>query len=264
MARSKGFGAVAALVLASTLVAAPAAAAPMAGTASYVITLGGINIATVGVNLNDDGKRYDMEVSANVSGLGQMVASGTAKVDSAGLSTSPVLTSQKFDLLTHANGEDFSIKVGFAGKNVSSFVVNPPIVDNVDRVPIERSHLSNVNDFLASFVIKGGSLDKSLCNRKMHVFTGVERFDLAMNYNSDDTATSPRTGYQGPVVLCSVRYMPISGHFTTSEITNYLAKSDRILVWYAPYGDTGYFIPYRALLSTNMGDLSMVLTAMQP
>lgn len=241
----------------------PALAAPVAATASYVVTLGGINIAEMSVKLNDDGKRYSLDASANVAGLGSIVASGSASVQSAGSSTGGTLVSQKFDLLTRANGEDFAIKVAYAGKNVESFVVTPPILDNVDRVPIERSQLSGVNDFLASFVLKGGALDKSLCAKKSRIFTGVERFDIAMSYAKDDTATSQRTGYQGPVVLCNVHYTPISGHFTTSEVTKYLANSDRILVWYAPLQDTGYFIPYRVLLTTTMGDLSMVLTGMK-
>ena len=84
-----------------------------------------------------------------------------------------------------------------------------------------------------------------------------------MSFVSDDEATSPRTGYQGPVMLCNIRYTPISGHFTTSEMTTFLAESDRILVWYAPLGETGYFIPYRMLVTTTMGDLSMVLTQMR-
>ena len=33
-----------------------------------------------------------------------------------------------------------------------------------------------------------------------------------------------------------------------------------ILIWYAPLRDTGYLVPYRVLLTTSMGDLSMVLT----
>ena len=65
------------------------------------------------------------------------------------------------------------------------------------------------------------------------------------------------------MVLCTVDYDPVSGHFTSSDITNYLADSDRIVIWYAPLGETGYFIPYRVLLGTDMGDLSMVLTEMR-
>ena len=241
----------------------PAAAAEVDARASYILTLGGINIASMNVDLTDDGSRYDLDLSANVAGLGAVVASGTASASSRGASSPTGLRSQAFALETRADGELFSVDVSFAGNSVESFKVDPPIVDNYDRIPIERSHLTGVGDFLSAFVFKGGAFDKSLCDRKMNIFTGVERFNIVMSYAGDDEATSPRTGYQGPVVLCTVDYNPVSGHFTTSEITNYLAESDRIIMWYAPLGETGYFIPYRVLLGTNMGDLSMVLTGMR-
>ncbi len=46
-------------------------------------------------------------------------------------------------------------------------------------------------------------------------------------------------------------------------MTDYLAHSDRILVWYAPLGQTGYFIPYRVLMGTSAGDLSVVMTSLR-
>lgn len=240
----------------------PAAAQEVDARASYILTLGGINIASMNVDLTDNGSRYDLDLSANVAGLGAVVASGTANASSRGTSSPTGLTSQAFNLTTKASGETFSVDVAFAGNNVDSFKVEPPIVDNYDRVPIERRHLTGAGDFLSAFVLKGPALDKSLCQRKMGIFTGVERFNIAMAYAREEQANSPRTGYQGPVILCTVDYQPVSGHFTTSEITNYLADSDRIVIWYAPLGETGYFIPYRVLLGTNMGDLSMVLTGM--
>jgi hypothetical protein len=238
----------------------PAGAAEVDATASYILTLGGINIAAMKVNLDDDGSRYTLDLSANVAGLGTLVASGTAKATSTGRSSGASLLAEEFDLETRANGESFTVDVSFAGRDVSAFKVTPPIVDNYDRVPLERRHLTGVGDFLSAFVLKGNGLDKSLCQRQAKIFTGVERFNIAMSYAGDDEATSPRTGYQGPVVLCTVDYDPVSGHFTSSDITNYLADSDRIIIWYAPLGESGYFIPYRVLLGTNMGDLSMVLT----
>jgi hypothetical protein len=233
-------------------------AAPVDATASYVLTLGGINVAMMHIDLDDDGSAYTLGVKANVAGLGAVVASGTANVTAKGKSSGGTLRSESFALETRASGQTFNVDVGFAGQNVSSFKVEPPVSD-YDRVPIERSHLTGVVDFVSSFVLKGSALDKSLCDRRMRVFTGVERFNLNMSFVSDDNATSPRTGYQGPVVLCSIAYEPISGHYQNNEITNYLAEESRILIWYMPLGETGYFIPYRVLLGTSMGDLSMVL-----
>ena len=240
----------------------PAAAAEVDATASYVLTLGGINIAAMKVDLDDDGSRYSLDLSANVAGLGTLVASGTAKATSVGRSTGQTLVADTFELATRANGENFTVDVSFAGRDVSAFKVEPPILDNYERVPLERRHLTGVGDFLSAFVLKGNGLDKSLCQREARIFTGVERFNIVMSYAGDDEATSARTGYQGPVVLCTVDYNPVSGHFTNSDITNYLADSDRIIIWYAPLGESGYFIPYRVLLGTNMGDLSMVLTGL--
>jgi hypothetical protein len=166
-------------------------------------------------------------------------------------------------MLTRASGEDFTVKVEYTGKDVTTFVVSPPILNNIDRVALERKHLSGVNDMVAAFVLKGGRLDERLCNRKLQIFTGVERFNVALRFQKEDVATSKRTGYQGPLVLCSARYQPVSGHYTTNEITTYLQGSDRILIWFAPLAADGYFIPYRAVLGTASGDLSVVLTQLE-
>lgn len=241
----------------------PSLAAEVRATATYGITLGGTHIASVTIGLNDTGKRYAMSLDARISGLAQLVASGIAKVDSAGLSASSGLVAEKSDLLIRAQGEDFTVGIKFAGGNVSEFVVSPPILNNIDRIAIERRHLRAVNDMMAAFVLKGRGLDRSLCERKMRIFTGVERFDVAMRFAKTDEATSKRTGYQGPLVLCTLRYVPVSGHYTSSEMTTYLARSERIHIWFAPLQTPGYFIPYRALLATEAGDLSIVLTRLE-
>jgi hypothetical protein len=243
------------------MLAAPATADDVAADAGYLVSLGGINVATVDVKLTDAAQRYDLQLDAQVAGLGGLVASGTARIESTGTSSNSGLASQQFSLLTHANSEDFRVSVQYVAGNVTAFQVTPPLTNNINRVPIERSQLTGVRDMLAAFVLKGDGLDKSLCNRELRIFTGVERFDLAMTYLGADKATSLRTGYQGPVVQCRLKYTPISGHFTTSEMTNFLAKSDQIYLWYAPMGGTGYFLPYRVLITTSIGDLSMVLTS---
>lgn len=243
------------------MAAQAALAAPVDARVSYVVTVGGINVALIDVDFDDDGRRYDFELAARVTGLGNVVASGTAKASVSGSSAGSALQSERFQLETRANGEVFNVDVGFSGRNVASFQVNPPVLDSYDRVPLERSHLNGVGDFLSAFVLKGQGLDKALCQREFKIFTGVERFNISMGFLDNDEATSPRTGYQGPLVACSVKYRPISGHFDSSEMTQYLAETSRIILWYAPLGATGYFVPYRVNIGTSMGDLSLVLTS---
>ncbi len=238
-------------------------AAAFEASAGYVVSVGGINVATVGVTLEADASSYDLKLKADVAGLGNLVASGTAAIDSVGAVSQRGLAPANFSVTTRANGASFSSKVGYTAGNVSSFIVDPPIIDNYGRIPIERSHLVGVGDMLASFVFSNGKLDSSLCKRTLSIFTGVERFNIAMSFVGMDEATSTRTAYQGPVVLCNMKYKPISGHYEYSEMTSFLASSDRILIWYAPLGSTGYFIPYRMLMNTSAGDLSMVLTRTQ-
>lgn len=250
-----------ALLFALGALTVPAHAAEV--IADYAVSLGNTNIASVTIGLQDDGKQYRLDANARITGMASLVASGSGKVESQGRSSETGLTSERFDLLTSSGGEDFTVLVTYAARDVQSFVINPPLVNNIDRVAIERKHLRGVNDMIAAFVLKGGALDKNLCNRKMQIFTGLERFNIAMRFTKEDEATSKKTGYQGPVILCNIRYTPVSGHFTTSEVTNYLKDSDRILIWYAPLNTPGTYIPYRVLLTTSTGDLSMVLTRLQ-
>lgn len=237
-----------------------AMAAEVDARASYVVTVGGINVAMVDIDLNDDGQRYGLDLSARVAGLGTVVASGTASAQASGSSAGSALQSQNFALETRANGDLFTARVNYASSNVTAFQVEPPVLNAFDRVPLERTQLTGVGDFLSAFVLKGKGLERGLCDRTLKIFTGVERFNIRLDFLDHDEATSPRTGYQGPLVACAIRYQPISGHFESSEMTTYLAETSRMILWYAPLGTTGYFIPYRVNIGTTMGDLSMVLT----
>ena len=246
--------------LALALSGLPAVAQEARTRAEYTVTMGGTHIANVTIILSDNGNQYSLALDAKIAGLAQLIASGSAKATSVGVSNGKGLKAQKFDLLTRADGQEFTSAITYSGNSVESFKITPPIIDNIDRVAIERKHLAAATDMMAPFVLRGPSLDKALCDKQMPIFTGVERFNLSLKYVKDDTATSKRTGYQGPLVLCGVHYTPISGHYTYNEITTYLAQNERILIWFAPLKLAGTYIPYRALITTEAGDLSVVLT----
>lgn len=228
--------------------------------ASYVVNMGGINAAYINIRFDTDGRDYQLDLTADVAGLAQIIASGSGVVNSTGKISSSGLASERFFLETRAEGERFSLESQYSNGTANRYVVNPPLTENADRVAVSSAHRNGVNDPLAAFIVRGAALNGDLCRREMKIFTGIERFDMKLGFSEMQEATSGRTGYQGPVVLCAMRYVPISGHFRSSEITNYLKDNQRMLIWYMPLKDSGYYIPYRVLIGTNFGDLSMVLT----
>ncbi len=236
---------------------------PVNANARYIVSLGGVNIATVKINLKDDGNNFDLTLGANISGIGTLVASGSASATTTGRSNNSSLTPKVMNISTKAKNKDFSVNVQYSGKNASGFQVDPPLINNIGRIPIERKHLLGVSDPIGSFILKGKKFNEQLCNNNLKIFTGLERFNIKMNYIKQQTATSSKTGYQGPVILCSMNYKPVSGHYKTSGMSTYLANSKRMLIWYAPLKDTSYSIPYRIIIGTSAGDLSMVLTGLK-
>jgi hypothetical protein len=60
-------------------------------------------------------------------------------------------------------------------------------------------------------------------------------------------------GYDGPVVVCAVRYRPISGHRPSRAAIQYLMESRDIEVALAPIGGTRVLIPYRVTVPTVLG-----------
>jgi len=250
------------LLLAAILLfwSVPAIGAPISIVAKYVINVGGTIIANVDITLDDDSRNYTLDLEARVSGLGNLVASGNANINVTGSSQNNQLFGNDFRLQTNSPQGQSEVIASFEQRNISAFYSTPPLPPHFDQVPLQRSQLKNVNDMLSAFIIKSDRLGPQICDRTLKIFTGVERFDLQMRYATSETATSARTGYQGPVILCQLKYNPIAGHYASSEITNYLKTSERILIWYAPVVGSDVFIPYRVLIGTSFGDMSMVLT----
>ncbi len=245
-----------------SLLASPVFGAPANANARYVVSLGGVNFANVKIKFEDDNKNYSLDLKANISGVGTLVAKGSAFASSVGKSTKKELRPTKLNIETRARNDKFNIAVQYRGGNASGFQITPPLINNIKRVAIERKDLLNVTDPLGSFILKGQKFDKNLCNQNLNIFSGLERFNIKMRFVERQIAKSKRTAYQGPVILCAINYEPISGHYEDSEITKYLAKSKRFLIWYAPLGKSGHYIPYRVLIGTAAGDLSMVLTGL--
>ena len=68
------------------LLALPVAADETRSRAEYTVTMGGTHVANVTIVLTDNGSQYSLALDAKIAGLAQLVANGTAKATSTGVS----------------------------------------------------------------------------------------------------------------------------------------------------------------------------------
>jgi len=90
------------------------------------------------------------------------------------------------------------------------------------------------------------------CQRTLSIFDGRMRYDLALAFKRFETVRS-QAGYQGPVVVCAVRFSPIAGHVPSRYALRYLADLHDMEMWLAPIAGTRVVAPYRVSVPTPIG-----------
>ena len=89
------------------------------------------------------------------------------------------------------------------------------------------------------------------CNRKIPIFDGYTRFDIDLTYVGERSAKAK--GYNGPVAVCAVRYVPISGHSPDRPATKFMAENKDVEVWLAPIEADRVWMPFRVSVRTMIG-----------
>jgi hypothetical protein len=148
------------------------------------------------------------------------------------------------------------VRMVFVGGNVKDFTVEPPVGPNPDRIPLSDGDRRNVLDPMTSTLdpVSGGGdpVSPQACGRKVSVFDGRLRFDLHSEFKRMEMVKAEK-GYQGPVVVCAVYFVPISGYVPNRYAIKYLAGVRDAEVWLAPIVGTRVLVPFRFSLPTPVG-----------
>ena len=95
----------------------------------------------------------------------------------------------------------------------------------------------------------GDVITPDVCRRTVPIFDGRQRYDLTLAFKRMDQVKSEH-GYAGPVVVCMVRYFPISGHRPDRPAIKYLTEQRDIELALAPLAGTRIVVPYRISVPT--------------
>jgi hypothetical protein len=257
----KAFGLALALLLAAP---SSGAVAETALKATYTISVAGLTIGRVDANSRFTETGYAAVIKGMTSGISRLISDARATLVGSGRVQGRRVVPASYNLETSESGFETHVRMSMQAGTITDLLAIPRLAQAPDRVPLTPDHRRDIVDPVGAFltvVDKPGLADgASVCGRTINVFDGWQRFDIGLAYKESRLVTGTGDAYDGEVVVCTARYVPVAGHRQKREAVQFMAANKRIEVWYAPVGDMRYFVPYRILIGTKYGDLVIAST----
>ncbi len=225
--------------------------------AAYSVYLTGIPVgrAEVTVELTESG--FVASGSGKTSGLIRLLSKGAGSMSVRGTFKGNRITASVFSGLLNTSRREQKIELSVVNGFAKGYSIDPPQRDpDNKRVPITNETRTNVVDPMSAMlalVSKGDVLSPESCNRTLPIFDGRYRFNLVLSYLKTDQAATKTDGYQGPTLVCQVRYVPIAGHHPEGAAIKQMAENRNMFVWLAPVAGTRALAPIKASVSTPIG-----------
>jgi hypothetical protein len=224
--------------------------------AQFTASIAGIPLGRGVWTIDVTGDHYTASASGKTVGLVQMFSSGQGSVAASGTVNGgkPVSATYAANVVTEKKTDQVQMALNAgAVKDYSALPVWPP---TPDRVPVTEAHRRGVVDPMSAALMPvsgtGDPVKPEACNRTLAIFDGRGRFDLTLSYKRMERVKTDK-GYQGPVVVCMVRYRPIAGHRPNRWAIKFLTETRDIEVAMAPIGPTRVLAPYRVSIPTSLG-----------
>jgi hypothetical protein len=222
----------------------------------YTASLAGIPLGTGvwTVDVVDD--QYAAAATGKTTGLLQVFASGQGSADGRGTVNGGKPVSSSYAATITAGKRRDDVRILVSSGTVKDYSALPPWPPTPDRVPVTDAHRRGIIDPMTAWLMpvpgNGDPVRPEACQRTLAIFDGRARYDLALSFKRMDQVKSEH-GYAGPVVVCMVRYLPISGHRPDRPAIKYLMEQRDIELALAPLAGTRIVVPYRISVPTALG-----------
>ena len=251
------------------LAAALAAAAPVAVRAQgkldarYTMTLAGIPIGKGSWVIDITDTHYMSAAAGSTTGLVRAFTGGEGTSASHGTLQAGQPMSSVFTSAIISGHKTDEVRVTVANGNVTDARLDPPLETEPDRVPITDDHRKGILDPMTASLMRtpgtGSALSPDACHRTSAIFDGRLRYDLQFAFKRMDHVKAEK-GYDGPVVVCAVYFVPVAGYVPSRAAIRYIAKLRDIEVWLAPIAGTRVLVPFRAQGPTPIGRVVLQAT----
>ena len=243
-----------AVAMATELVGATGAHADVLHV-TYRVSLVGLPIGAVNLSADLTPSSYSIQGDAKMTGLARILNNARGASTGKGAIVEGHVSPATFATIAASSNMTRTIRMALAGNAVTGVDISPPYEDKPDRVPLGPGDEKGVVDPVGAVIIpapaSGPIVSPAACDRKVPIFDGYTRFDIELTYVGERRVTTK--GYEGPVVVCAARYIPIAGHRRDRPATKFMADNKDLEVWLAPIERDHVLIPYRVSVRTMIG-----------
>jgi hypothetical protein len=230
--------------------------------ARYTLTMSGIPLGKLTWRTQLGPSDYATSANGGISGFLSLLVKGEGSVTVKGTMKDGRPQPASFVSAAIREDEKINVRFAFEGSRVRDLKVEEPPPES-DRVPIDPAHKIGVIDPLSAFLIPGASDDpmaRAGCERTLSMFDGRRRYDLTLSFKRTDVIKS-ENGKPNMVLVCAIRFTPMSGHRSSSPLIKFLSEGRDIEVWLVPVTGTRILAPVRLSVASLLG--TMVLQANQ-
>jgi hypothetical protein len=232
-------------------------AEPVRHRAKFDIQLAGLPFAKASFNSLKDDNLYEIQVDFQSSGVGEMVSDLTAELVSSGVIGDSGLQSQRYYLQYRKGKRHRRFETEFKNGNVIATRIEPERDRSKQKnwVAVTPGDLKAVTDPLAGLIQPAGA---DPCKPLIPVYDGETRLDIALAAKGEQKFKTD--GFDGMVVVCSMRYTPLAGYRRGSAEAEFLKRLKSMEIWFAKSDRMNVYAPVFFSVPTRFGTLTMKAT----
>jgi hypothetical protein len=223
--------------------------------ARYTAWLSGIPLGKGAWVIDIGEDQYSAVAIGKTSGLVRIFAPGEGSGASNGFVVSNQFAPSNYAASITTGKKTEEIRMTLSAGNVDDFAITPAPPPLPDRVPLTEAHRRGVLDPMTASLSRvpgnGDILSPEACQRRLSVFDGRLRYDLAFAFKRVEMVKAK--GYAGPAIVCAVHFSPVAGHVPDRAAIKYLMQQRDMEVWLVPIAGTRVLVPFRASVPTPLG-----------
>jgi hypothetical protein len=224
--------------------------------AYYTATLLGLPIGHISWAVALKEHRFSSVATGSIAGFLRLFLDAQGSVTAEGRLSAGKPIPSKFQLKLLAGKWSDEVGIVFTGNRAKETVLPTSAAPSADYVPIKNGDRVGASDPMTALLVyvggTGATTVPQACERRVAIFDGHTRYNLRLAFERLSTVRAAE-GYEGQVVVCAAKFLPVAGYDPKHFLVTYLAAQRETEIWLAPVGSTRILVPYRASISTPMG-----------